>query len=93
VEGNRVRVDYFDPGTPTFAQRADALTKMRAVGGISREGMWDELGWSEARKAKERQYLEAEARDPVVELLATGVNAPPAAADHGAGSRTGPQGR
>ena len=71
VEGNRVRADYFDPGTPTFAQRADALTKMRAVGGISREGMWDELGWSEARKAKERQYLEAEALDPVTsELLA-----------------------
>lgn len=71
VEGNRVRTDYFDPGTPTFAQRADALTKMRSVGGISREGMWDELGWSEARKAKERAYLEAEAMDPVTsELLA-----------------------
>ncbi len=69
VDGNRVRVDYFDPGTPTFAQRADALTKMRAVGGISREGMWDELGWSEARKAKERSYLEAEATDPLTEAL------------------------
>jgi len=70
IEGNRVRVDYFDPSTPTFAQRADALTKMRAVGGISREGMWDELGWSEARKAKERQYLEAEAADPVLMAIA-----------------------
>jgi hypothetical protein len=69
VEGNRVRADYFDPGTPTFAQRADALTKMRAVGGISREGMWDELGWSEARKAKERQYLDAEALDPAVQQI------------------------
>lgn len=67
VEGNRVRVDYFDPGTPTFSQRADALVKMRSVGGISREGMWDELGWSEARKAKERQYLAAEAGDPILE--------------------------
>ena len=70
VEGNRVRTDYFDPGTPTFAQRADALTKMRAVGGISREGMWDELGWSEARKAKEREYMEAEQADPVLMALA-----------------------
>lgn len=69
LEGNRVRVDYFDPGTPTFAQRADALTKMRAVNGISREGMWDELGWSEARKAKERQYLAQEAVDPVAQAL------------------------
>lgn len=60
VEGNRVRVDYFDPGTPTVAQRADALSKLRATGDISREGMWDELGWSEARKAKERQYLRRE---------------------------------
>ena len=73
VEGNRVRVDYFDPGTPTFAQRADALTKMRAVGGISREGMWDELGWSEARKAKERQYLADEMADPVLMALAQGA--------------------
>lgn len=79
VEGNRVRVDYFDPGTPTFAQRADALTKMRAVGGISREGMWDELGWSEARKAKERQYLEAEQSDPIAAALLrdAGVNVDP----------------
>lgn len=73
IEGNRVRVDYFDPGTPTFAQRADALTKMRSVGGISREGMWDELGWSEARKAKEREYLEAEALDPLTAALAAEV--------------------
>lgn len=70
VDGNRVRVDYFDPGTPTFAQRADALTKMRAVGGISREGMWDELGWSEARKAKERQYLAKEAADDFLTAIA-----------------------
>lgn len=76
IIGNRVRVDYHDPGTPTFAQRADALTKMRSVGGISREGMWDELGWSEARKAKERQYLEAEALDPVTQQLLAGVREP-----------------
>lgn len=78
VEGNRVRVDHFDPGTPTFAQRADALTKMRAVDAISREGMWDELGWSEARKAKERQYFEAEALDPVMQqILRESSNANP----------------
>lgn len=74
VEGNRVRVDYHDPGTPTFSQRADALTKMRAVGGISREGMWDELGWSEARKAKERQYLEEEALTPLMDRVMAGFD-------------------
>lgn len=84
IEGNRVRVDHFDPGTPTFAQRADALTKMRAVGGISREGMWDELGWSEARKAKERQYLEEEALDPVTQAIMAGLDAGGNAAAGGA---------
>lgn len=72
VEGNRVRVDYFDPGTPTVAQRMDALVKLRTVQGISREGMWDELQWSEARKAKERQYLAAEAVDPLVSQILRG---------------------
>ena len=47
---------------------------MRSVGGISREGLWDELGWSEARKAKERQYLEAEALDPVTQAIMAGLD-------------------
>lgn len=64
VQGNRVRVDWFDPATPTVSQREDALAKRRAAGVLSREGYWDELGWSEARKAKERAYFDAEMRDP-----------------------------
>jgi hypothetical protein len=60
VEGNQVRTDWFDPATPTVSQREDALAKRRAAGVLSREGYWDELGWSEARKAKERTYLESE---------------------------------
>lgn len=66
VTGNRIRVDWHDPATPTVAQRADALMKMRTVGVLSREGFWDELGWSEARKAKERAYFDAEAVDPLI---------------------------
>lgn len=58
--GNRIRVDWFDPATPTVSQREDALAKRRAAGVLSREGYWDELGWSEARKAKERAYFAAE---------------------------------
>jgi hypothetical protein len=69
VEGNRVRVDWFDPATPTVSQREDALAKRRAAGVLSREGYWDELGWSEARKAKERAYFEAESADPVLERI------------------------
>lgn len=63
VTGNRVRVDWFDPSTPTVAQREDALMKRRSQGVLSREGYWDELGWSEARKERERNYLKAEAAE------------------------------
>ncbi len=73
TEGNRVRVDWFDPATPTVSQREDALAKRRAAGVLSREGYWDELGWSEARKAKERAYFAAEAADPVLMALAQGA--------------------
>lgn len=69
VPGNRIRVDWQDPATPTYAQRADAIMKLRSGDNpvISREGVWDELGWSEARKAKERAYLEQEREsDPIV---------------------------
>jgi hypothetical protein len=84
VSGNRVRVDWFDPATPTQAQRMDALVKMRSVQAISREGMWDELGWSEARKAKEREYLTAEALDPVTQAIVAEVNRDAANTDLGA---------
>ncbi len=65
MEGNRVRVDWFDPATPTVSQREDALAKRKAANVLSREGYWDELGWSEARKAKERAYFAVEAVDPL----------------------------
>ena len=65
VPGNRVRATWFDPATPTVSQREDALAKRRAAGVLSREGYWDELGWSEARKAKEREYLRKEREEAV----------------------------
>lgn len=55
VDGHRIRTDWDDPNTPTFAQKADAIQKLVATGILSREGAWDELGWSEARKDKERE--------------------------------------
>lgn len=69
VEGNRVKVDWHDPATPTVSQRMDAITKAKSVGILSREGSWDELGWSEARKDKERRYFAAEASDPTMDRL------------------------
>jgi hypothetical protein len=73
IEGNRVKVDFFDPATPTVAQRMDAVTKAKATGILSREGSWDELGWSEARKAKERAYFAAEAAEADPYLMGLGA--------------------
>jgi len=43
--------------------------KAKASGILSREGAWDELGWSEARKSRERGYFEREASaDPELNL-------------------------
>lgn len=68
---NQIKTEWFDPGTPTFAQKADALTKLHGGGPIlSREGTWDELGFSEPRKAKERAYWDAENSDPYLAGLA-----------------------
>jgi hypothetical protein len=52
--------------------------KMRAARVISREGVWDMLGWDEARKKQERDRLDAEAaNDPVVNALMTGGGSAP----------------
>lgn len=84
VTGNRVNADFFDPATPTVSQREDALAKRKAAGVLSREGYWDELGWTEARKAKERAYFEAESLDPVTRALVAEVTTDAAATDLGA---------
>lgn len=60
VDGSRIATEWHDPSTPTVAQREDALMKRRSMGVLSRQGYWDELGWSEQRKAKEQQYLDEE---------------------------------
>lgn len=68
VEGNRVKVEWHNPATPTIAQRTDAVVKAYQAGIFSREGSWDEFGWSEARKAKERAYFDAEMRAGLLPL-------------------------
>nr|WP_275587583.1 phage portal protein [Arthrobacter roseus] len=69
-EGNRIKTDWYDAGTPTKAQTADALSKLYANGNgvFSREGVWDEMGWSEARKEQERGYFERESRMAITSL-------------------------
>ena len=78
-DGNRIRARWFDPATPTFASRADAVSKL--TGGVpilSREGAWDELDWSDERKAKERSYFDAQNSDPTLERVISGLTQPPA---------------
>jgi len=53
-------VEWFDPATPTIAQREDALSKRRAAGALSLESYWEELGWSEARIKREKERLAEE---------------------------------
>lgn len=68
--GDRIKVEWHDAATPTYASKADAIQKL--TGGkpiLSREGGWDELGWSDARKDRERQLLAAEESDPVLERV------------------------
>lgn len=66
---NQIKTEWHDPGTPTFAQKADALQKMHGGGPIvSREGAWDELGWSDARKDRERGYFTDESRLAITSL-------------------------
>jgi hypothetical protein len=65
-DGRRIKTEWHDAATPTVAARADAIVKYHSDGLLSREGAWDEMGWSEARKARERAYFEAEATDPIL---------------------------
>jgi hypothetical protein len=65
AETNRISTLWFDAGTPTFSQRADALGKLASGSTplITREGAWDELGWSDARKDLERQRFQKQEAD------------------------------
>lgn len=65
VEGSRIKAEYHNPATPTQAQTADAYTKLysNGQGPISRESVWDALGWSDGQKDRERKRLQEENRE------------------------------
>ena len=73
LQSNEIRTLWENPATPTLSERADAMMKLNSQGLISREGVWDELGWDEARKDRERAYLAAEAQDPAIERIMAGI--------------------
>lgn len=62
---NQIKTEWHDPGMLTFSQMADGISKLNGgTAVLSREGSWDELGWSEARKDRERGYIKSEDEDP-----------------------------
>ena len=70
---NQIKTEWYDAGTPTFAQKADALTKLYANGQgvIARESVQDELGWSQAKKDRDREYRTVEMQDPYLAQIAS----------------------
>lgn len=70
VEGSRIKTEWFDAGTPTYAQRADALTKMYGNGNglIPRRAALEELGFSEAKIDRYERYAADEARAALTAL-------------------------
>jgi hypothetical protein len=68
VDGSRIKVDWFDPATPTVSAQADAAVKVRQAGGSLR-GMFTEMGWSEARIEQEFRWLADEGSNPTLERV------------------------
>lgn len=70
VSGSQIKTEWYNPATPTQAQTSDAVTKLYAngQGAISRESVWDELGWSEAKKSREWERIERESRMSMLSL-------------------------
>ena len=82
LDANQIRTEWHDAGTPTVGQKTDAIQKLnggKAV--LSREGSWDELGWSEARKAREREYFEKELREEWAAMEPKENEGPPSPVD------------
>ena len=78
-EGKATRLNdaealWHDPGTPTVAQRADAVTKLYATSDpngrplMPRVMAWEELGWGPAKIARAEQLLRDE-EEAQVDLL------------------------
>lgn len=87
---NRVRTEWVDASTPTKESRSASAVALFTANGISREGLWDELGWTEERKDRERKYFEEQEADPAFARLANSLdgalNGNP---DNGSGSNQG----
>lgn len=72
---DRCEALWHDPGTPTVAQRADAVTKLYATQDpagrplMPREMAWEELGWSPDKIARATALLKQEEEDSLAAYL------------------------
>lgn len=84
---------WHDPGTPTVAQRADAVTKLYATQDpagrplMPREMAWEELGWSPDKIKRAKALIRAEEEESMAAYLKPEV--PDAADDGGADAARG----
>lgn len=73
---NSIRATWFDPNTPTYSQRAEAIFK-QTTGDypiLSREGAWEELGWSAERMERERGRFREQQLDPLTQAVIGGTD-------------------
>lgn len=71
---------WYDAGTPTVAQRTDAVVKLHTATDFTgrsllpAEAAYEELGYSPNRIKRLMDMREKDARDPTIERLAAGLN-------------------
>lgn len=76
-----------DPATPTFAQKADAVTKLHASGLLPTEQAWEDMGYSAVQRARmQKMQDDALTRMTAMDLhhLTSAPTQPAAAAPDGA---------
>lgn len=66
AEANRLETVWRDAATPTFAARADAVTKLFGAGILPLEATWEEMGYSSERRRRLRGMTSS---DPAARYL------------------------
>ncbi|MFE3461361.1 phage portal protein [Nocardiopsis aegyptia] len=67
-EAVRLETVWRDPATPTYAARADAVTKQHSAGILPLEAAWEDMGYSVERRRRLRAMMSS---DPAERFLAT----------------------
>jgi SPP1 Gp6-like portal protein len=67
ADAARLEAVWRDPSTPTYAAKADAVTKLVAAGILPASVAWEELGYT---AEKRRQLADAASDDPIARLMA-----------------------